>query len=119
MKSLIIALGMVLVYVVQADAQSYSRYSRSGYQSGRTTVDVRLNSDGGSYSTRAYSSRYGPTSGRIYPYRYRSVPARVYYYPEWEGTSFSTGDSSIMMGTEYLVPARPIVPARPYRYRYR
>ncbi|MBI4964021.1 MAG: hypothetical protein HY913_12150 [Desulfomonile tiedjei] len=117
MKSLTVALVLVLFSLVQADAQSYSR---GGYQSSRTTVDVRVNSDQGSYSARSFSSYSGPVSRRIYRPRYIGpvYPGTV-YYPQFEGTYFSTGDSSIMMGTEYMVPVRPVVPVRPYRYRYR
>jgi len=120
MRSLLIAFGLVLFCLVQADAQSSYRYSGSGYQSGRTTVDVRTNSGQGSYITRSFSSYSGPLSRRIYPSRYigPGYPGTV-YYPQFEGTYMSTGDSSIMMGTEYMVPVRPVVPVGPYRYRYR
>jgi len=120
MKSLVIALVLVLFFLVQADAQSTYRYLGSGYQSSRSTVDVRLNSGPGSYSARSFSSYSGPPVRRIYRPRYIGpVYPPIGYLPVYEGTYFSTGDSSISMGTEYMVPVRPVVPVRPYRYRYR
>jgi hypothetical protein len=115
MKSLVIALGLVLTCLAQADAQRSYRHSTGGYQSSRTTVDVRLNSGQGSYSARSFSNTYGSPTQGVYQPRYvgPGYSGPVYYYPMWEGTYYSTGDSSIMMGNQYMVPARP------YRHRYR
>jgi hypothetical protein len=120
MRSLLIALGLLLSCLVHANGQGFFRYSGSGYQSSRTTVDVRTNSYQGSYSVRSYDSYSGPVRRRAYPYRYiEPVYPGTAYYPQFEGTYMSTPDSSITMGKQYMVPVRPVVPVRPYRHRYR
>ncbi len=94
-----LVLGILLVAQYASSDSTFVYSSRDGYNANRTRVDPRLNQG-------------APTIG-YGQYPPQGYSPGMYYYPQFNGVYYSTGNTSMTMGTVTINPVRPYY--RPYR----